>query len=72
MNKKIFIYELIVKVGFSKSKSESRKLIRGNGVKKNRILVKDEMTVVLEEEIIKNKELLISVGKKKHFRIILK
>tara|TARA_B100000401_G_scaffold165923_1_gene110912 strand:+ start:3048 stop:4286 length:1239 start_codon:yes stop_codon:yes gene_type:complete len=71
-NKKIFIYELIVKVGFSKSKSESRKLIRGNGVKKNRILVKDEMTVVLEEEIIKNKELLISVGKKKHFRIILK
>ena len=70
-NKKIFIYELIFKVGFSKSKSESRKLIRGNGVKKNRILIEDEMTVILEEEIIKNKELLISVGKKKHFRIIL-
>ncbi len=70
-NKKIFIYELIFKVGFSKSKSESRKLIRGNGVKKNRILIEDEMTVILEEEIIKKKELLISVGKKKHFRIIL-
>ena len=70
-NKKIFIYELIFKVGFSKSKSESRKLIRGNGVKKNRILIEDEMTLILEEEIIKNKELLISVGKKKHFRIIL-
>ena len=70
-DKKILIYELIVKIGFASSKSESRKLIRGKGVKKNREIVKDEMAEVIKDDFLKNKEILISVGKKKHFRVTL-
>ena len=70
-DKKILIYELIVKIGFVSSKSESRKLIRGKGVKKNREIVKDEMAEVIKDDFLKNKEILISVGKKKHFRVTL-
>ena len=70
-DKKILIYELIVKIGFVSSKSESRKLIRGKGVKKNREIVKDEMAEIIKDDFLKNKEILISVGKKKHFRVTL-
>ena len=70
-DKKILIYELIVKIGFVSSKSESRKLIRGKGVKKNREIVKNEMAEVIKDDFLKNKEILISVGKKKHFRVTL-
>jgi len=70
-DKKVLIYELIVKIGFVSSKSESRKLIRGKGVKKNREIVKNEMAEVIKDDFLKNKEILISVGKKKHFRVTL-
>ena len=70
-NKKVFIYELIVKIGFASSKSESRKLIRGKGIKKNRKIVEDETAEIIQEDFSENNEILISVGKKKHFRIIL-
>jgi len=68
---KVLIYELIIKVGFASSKSESRRLIRGKGVKINRMLVENEMAEILKEDLLENKEILISVGKKKHFRVIL-
>ena len=70
-NKKVFIYELIVKIGFASSKSESRKLIRGKGIKKNRKIVEDETAEIMQKDFSENNEILISVGKKKHFRIIL-
>jgi len=71
-DEKILIYQLIVKVGFASSNSESRKLIRGKGVKKNRKIIEDEMAEVSKEDLLENKEILISVGKKKHFRVIVK
>ena len=71
-DEKILIYQLIVKVGFASSNSESRKLIRGKGVKKNRKIIEDEMAEVLKEDFLENKEILISVGKKKYFRVIVK
>ena len=71
-DEKVLIYELIVKVGFATSKSESRKLIRGKGIKKNRKVVEDEMAEILKDDLLENKEILISVGKKKHFRVVLK
>jgi len=71
-DEKILIYRLIVKIGFASSNSESRKLIRGKGVKKNRKIIEDEMAEVLKEDLLENKEILISVGKKKHFRVIVK
>ncbi len=71
-NEKVLIYQLIVNVGFASSNSESRKLIRGKGVKKNREIIEDEMTEILKNDLLDNKEILISVGKKKHFRVIIK
>ena len=62
----VYIYDLIVKIGFSNSKSEARKLIRGHGVKLNQSVVKDELYELLLEDVSDNK-VMISVGKKKHF-----
>ena len=70
-NNKIFINDLIVQVKFSHSKSESRKLIRGKGVKKNKIILTNEMEEITKNDFFKNNEVLISVGKKKHFRVVL-
>ena len=62
----VYIYDLILKIGFSNSKSEARKLIRGHGVKLNQSVVKDELYELLLEDVSDNKA-MISVGKKKHF-----
>ena len=62
----VYIYDLIVKIGFSNSKSEARKLIRGHGVKLNQSVVKDELYELILEDVLNNKA-MISVGKKKHF-----
>ena len=64
--KPVYIYDLIVKIGFSNSKSEARKLIRGHGVKLNQSVVKDELYELLLEDVSDNRA-MISVGKKKHF-----
>jgi tyrosyl-tRNA synthetase len=64
--KPVYIYDLIVKIGFSNSKSEARKLIRGHGVKLNQSVVKDELYELILEDVLNNKA-MISVGKKKHF-----
>ena len=73
INKNIDIYlnEQIVEVGFTSSKSEARKLIKNSGVKINRVLVSDELKMLSINDFDKNKELLVSVGKKKHFIIKL-
>ena len=67
----IYLNEQIVEVGFTSSKSEARKLIKNSGVKINRVLVSDELKILSINDFDKNKELLVSVGKKKHFVIKL-
>ena len=67
----IYLNEKIVEVGFTSSKSEARKLIKNSGVKINRVLVSDELKMLSINDFDKNKELLVSVGKKKHFIIKL-
>ena len=62
----VYIYDLIFKIGFSNSKSEARKLIRGHGGKLNQSVVKDELYELLLEDVSDNRA-MISVGKKKHF-----
>ena len=66
--KPLFVYELIVRIGFANSKSEARKLIRGQGVKLNQSLVEDEHYTLSTHDLF-NKVAIISVGKKKHFKI---
>ena len=70
-NLDIYLNEQIVEVGFTSSKSEARKLIKNSGVKINRVLVSDELKMLSINDFDKNKELLVSVGKKKHFIIKL-
>ena len=70
-NINIYLNEQIVEVGFTSSKSEARKLIKNSGVKINRVLVSDELKMLSINDFDKNKELLVSVGKKKHFIIKL-
>ena len=66
----IYICELIVQIGFANSKSEARKLIRGQGVKLNQSIVENELSRLSIEDMNKNIA-MISVGKKKHFKIEL-
>ena len=68
----VYIYDLIVKMKFASSKTESRKLIRGNGVKLNKEIVKDEMQSLKLKDLIDANETVISVGKKKYFNVKVK
>ncbi len=64
------ISDLIVQMKYANSKSESRKLIRGKGVKLNGKIVENEHQL-LDYNQIKQFENVISVGKKKHFKVII-
>tara|TARA_B110000858_G_scaffold194919_1_gene250253 strand:+ start:820 stop:2043 length:1224 start_codon:yes stop_codon:yes gene_type:complete len=61
--------DMIVEIGLASSKSETRKLIKNNGVKINRVLVNDELKILSTNDFDNNNEILVSVGKKKHFII---
>ena len=62
--------DLIVQMKYANSKSESRKLIRGKGVKLNGKIVENELQL-LDYDQITQFENVISVGKKKHFKVII-
>jgi tyrosyl-tRNA synthetase len=62
--------DLIVQMKYANSKSESRKLIRGKGVRLNGKIVDDELQL-LDYAQITQFENVISVGKKKHFKVII-
>ncbi len=71
VKQKQYLSDLIVRMEMASSKSESRKLIRGNGVKVNRKPISDEMYVISQSDLEKEDGILISVGKKRHFKITL-
>jgi tyrosyl-tRNA synthetase len=62
---------LIVEIGFATSKSEARKLIKNSGVKINRIVVSEELMLLTKDDFNAKNEVMISVGKKRHFLIKL-
>ena len=66
-----YLSDLIVRMEMASSKSESRKLIRGNGVKVNRKSISDEMYIISQSDLENEDGILISVGKKRHFKITL-
>ena len=66
---KLSLNDLIVEIGFASSKSETRKLIKNNGVKINKALVIDELKILSADDFDNNNEILVSVGKKKYFII---
>ena len=66
-----YLSDLIVRMEMASSKSESRKLIRGNGVKVNRKSISDEMYVISQSDLVNDDGILVSIGKKRHFKITL-
>jgi tyrosyl-tRNA synthetase len=53
------------------SNSAARRLIQGNGVRLNDVLVEDENILIKKENISKDNTIKISVGKKKNALIKL-
>ncbi len=70
LNNEVLLSDLILRMKFASSKSASRKLIRGNAVKIDKELIKDELFSV--NTLLSNSSdgLVISVGKKKYFRVV--
>jgi tyrosyl-tRNA synthetase len=66
----VLLSDLIVQMKYANSKSESRKLIRGKGVKLNGKIVENELQL-LDYDQITQFENVISIGKKKHFKVII-
>ena len=69
MNKNIV--ELASYVTKENSKSEIRRLIKSNGIKINNQLVNDEKFIINEALFLEKQFIKLSIGKKKHFKIIL-
>ena len=74
INKEILnknIVELAAYVVKEISKSEIRRLIKSNGIKINNQLVNDEKFIINDALFLEKRFIKLSIGKKKHFKIIL-
>tara|TARA_B100000242_G_C42906560_1_gene420394 strand:- start:113 stop:835 length:723 start_codon:yes stop_codon:yes gene_type:complete len=65
------VISIISAIDLNLSKSEIRRLIRSNGIKINNNTIKDESFIISKELLEKNKFIKLSIGKKKHFKIII-
>jgi tyrosyl-tRNA synthetase len=67
---KLDIIDLIILSKLEKSKSEIRRLIKGNAVKINDKIISDEKLIITKEFFTEN-YLKLSIGKKRHLKIEL-
>ena len=67
----IFAYELFKESGLTSSNGESKRLIKGNGAKINDIKITDENYKVSLDDFSEG-FLVLSSGKKKHIKLVLK
>ena len=65
------IINLISEVEKNLSKSEIRRLIKSNGIKINNQTISDENFKISKDLINKNNFIKLSIGKKKHYKIII-
>ena len=70
INKSLTIIELVVLSKLENSKSEIRRLIKGNAVKLNDQIISDEK-LIINNKLFKNNYLKLSIGKKRHIKIEL-
>ncbi len=70
LSQKINIIDLVIFSKFEKSKSEVRRLIKGNAIKINDKVISDEKFIIKENLFSKN-FLKLSIGKKRHIKILL-
>jgi tyrosyl-tRNA synthetase len=52
------------------SKSEARRLIKGNGVKINNQIIDDEK-MIITKKLFRNNPIKLSLGKKRHIKVKL-
>ena len=70
INKNLTIIELVILSELEKSKSEIRRLIKGNAVKLNDEIIFDEKFIITEV-LFQNRYLKLSIGKKRHIKVEL-
>ena len=70
LNNQVNIVDLIVMSKLETSKSEIRRLIKGNGIKINGQAISDEK-LVITKYLFKEKLIKLSLGKKKHIKVKL-
>ncbi|MDA8537179.1 tyrosine--tRNA ligase [Candidatus Pelagibacter bacterium] len=70
LDQKINIIDLIILSKLETSKSEARRLIKGNGVKINNQLVSDEKFFITNN-FFKDNFIKLSLGKKRHLKILI-
>ena len=70
INKKLTLIELVVLSRLEKSKSEIRRLIKGNAIKLNDKVISDEK-LIITLELFQNDYLKLSIGKKRHIKVEL-
>jgi tyrosyl-tRNA synthetase len=70
LNKQMSIIDLIILSKLENSRSEIRRLFKGNAIKINDELINDEKLIIKNEQFNKN-YLKLSIGKKRHIKIEL-
>ena len=70
LNKDINIIDLVILSKFEGSKSEIRRLIKGNAIRIDNLIINDEKFII-RNELFKKDYLKLSIGKKRHFKIEL-
>ena len=68
LNKDLNIIDFIVLLKLENSKSEIRRLIKGNAVKINDKIISDQKFIIVKKLFSKN-YLKLSIGKKRHIKI---
>ena len=67
---KITIIDLIILTKLENSKSEIRRLIKGNGIRINNQIITDEK-LIIDKNLFKNNPIKLSLGKKRHIKVKL-
>ena len=70
LDKQIYIIDLIILSKLENSKSEIRRLFKGNAIKINNKLINDEK-LIIRNEMFNQNYLKLSIGKKRHIKIQL-
>ena len=70
LENKITLMDLIILSKLESSKSEIRRLIKGNGIKVNNQVVTDEK-LIITDDIFKDNLIKLSLGKKRHIKVEL-
>ena len=69
--KNISLLDLLVLTKLENSKSEIRRLIKSNAIKLNNQVIADEKFLITKKLFNNNKPFKLSIGKKKHMKIVL-